>query len=194
MSVTATGPMGVVRIDEAVTDPYRQTFTERGFWERGDPNPSYYIIPDQANDERYLYAELYGDDPLTPAWLADVAATLRGFDGWGLGLGNIPESYVLILGDRVMVKRPHLSRCKDAESVVTVVRQLLESGKKQGHLDYKRKLPRWSDVQARRRKSCETAPREIRTCGEAEPGSLGVEKRRDGRNECRESSRCSISC
>jgi hypothetical protein len=126
-----TGPMGVVRIDETVADPYRQTFAEQGFWERGDPNPSYYVIPDQPNDERYLYAELYGDDPFTPAWLADIAATLRGFVGWGLALGNIPESYALIFGDRVMVKGSHLSRCKDTASVVTVVRQLLAGGKAQ---------------------------------------------------------------
>jgi hypothetical protein len=90
----STGPMGVVKIDERVADPYRQVFAERGFWEHGDPSPSYYIIPDQLNDERYVYAWLYGDDPFTPSWLGDIATTLCSYDGrgWGSTTSQTPTS------------------------------------------------------------------------------------------------------
>jgi hypothetical protein len=120
-----TGPRGVVRIANDVADPYRQVFVERGFWERGDPDADYLIVDDQYNNERYLYAELYGDDPFNASWLADITTTLREYDGWGLGLKNLDNSYILIFGDRLMVNGPSLSRCKDSGSVVAVVRQLL---------------------------------------------------------------------
>jgi len=39
---------------------------------------------------------LYGDDPFNAGWLLAVTATLREHEDWGLGINNIPHSYVLI--------------------------------------------------------------------------------------------------
>jgi hypothetical protein len=121
-----TGPMGEVRIVVGVVDPYRQAFKEPGFWQRGDNDPSYYIIPDQYNDERYLYAELYGDDPFNPDWLADVVEALGRHPGWGLGINNIPDSYVLIFSDMLMVKGRTFGLWPNTAKVVDVVRRLLQ--------------------------------------------------------------------
>ena len=125
-----TGPMGEVKIDENVEDPYRQIAEEHDFWQDGDHDPHYYIIDDQYNHERYVYAELYGDDPFNAGWLASITAILREHRGWGLGINNIPDSYILIFGKRLMVKGKKLSRCKTASEVVTVATQLLKRGKK----------------------------------------------------------------
>ena len=108
-------------------NPHMQLVVDQDFWERGDPNPNYYIIPDQYNHERYCYAELYGDDPFNPGWLLSVTATLREHRGWGLGIGNIPNSYILIFGKRLMVKGRQLDCCKSASEVVEVVRRLLKA-------------------------------------------------------------------
>jgi hypothetical protein len=123
-----TGPMGVVTITADVDDPYRAS-ANGDFWERGDPNPAYYIIDDQYNHERYCYAELYGDDPFNAGWLLAITATLSEFDGWGLGINNIQSSYILIFGNRLLVKG-HLAKCRTASEVVTEARRLLKRGDK----------------------------------------------------------------
>jgi hypothetical protein len=125
-----TGPMGEVKIVEDVADPYMQLAEDQDFWERGDLDPSYYIIPDQLNQERYLHAELYGDDPFNADWLLSVTAALQEHKGWGLGIGNIANNYVLIFGKRLMVNGRQLGRCKSAAEVVETVRQLLKAGDK----------------------------------------------------------------
>ena len=121
-----TGPMGEVRIVEGVYDPYRETFKQPGFWPLGDRNPSYYIISDQYNHERYVYAELLGDDPLTPAWVEDITETLEQYPGWGLGINNIPESYVLLFGDKLMVKGRSFGWSSRGAKAVEVARRLLQ--------------------------------------------------------------------
>jgi hypothetical protein len=124
-----TGPMGVVKIIPDVEDPYRMLAQDRDFWESGDPDPWYFIIDDQYNDERYCYAELYGDDPFNASWLLSITATLREFEGWGLGVKNIPESYVLIFGKRLLVKG-QLAKCRSAAEVVATACRLLKRGDK----------------------------------------------------------------
>jgi hypothetical protein len=117
--------MGVVKIVEDVESPYMMLAEDIDFWESGDPDPWYYIIDDQYNHERYCYAELYGDDPFNGSWLLSVTATLRKFEGWGMGVTNIPDSYVLIFAKRLMVKG-RLAKCKSAPDVVASARQLLK--------------------------------------------------------------------
>ncbi len=122
-----TGPLGEVKIVEGVADPYKQLAADPGFWEPGDPNPTYHIIPDQYNNERYCYAELHGDNPFNADWLLSVTATLREYEEWGLGVNHIPNNYVLIFGDRLLVTGEDLSRCNTAAEVVEAVRRLLRS-------------------------------------------------------------------
>jgi hypothetical protein len=99
------------------------------FWEAGDPDPMYFILDDQPNHERYCYAELYGEDPFNAGWLLSITQTLREFDGWGLAVSNIPDSYALIFGNRLLVKG-QLARCRTAAEVVEEARRLLKRGNK----------------------------------------------------------------
>jgi|GEM_PF-5512365 len=124
-----TGPMGVTKIMEGVANPYMMLAEDDDFWEPGDPDPEYFILDSQLNHERYCYAELYGDDPFNADWLLSVTKTLRKFDGWGLGVSNIPDSYVLIFGKRLLVK-DRLARCKTANEVVVQAQRLLKRGDK----------------------------------------------------------------
>jgi len=124
-----TGPMGKVRIVQGVEDPYMMLAEDMESWEQGDPDPWYFIVSDQYNHERYCYAELYGDDSFNARWLVSLMATLREFDGWGLCVTNIPDSYVLIFGKRLMVKG-RLAKCKTAQEVVGVASKLLIRGDK----------------------------------------------------------------
>lgn len=123
------GPMGVCSIVPDVEDPVMMLAHDPDFWQRGDPDPMYFILDDQLGHERYCYAELYGDDPFNAGWLLSITATLREFDGWGLGIGNIPDSYVLIFGKRLMVNG-RLARCRSATEVVESARRLLRAGGK----------------------------------------------------------------
>jgi len=124
-----TRPMGVSQIVPDVENPMLMLVEDRDFWEHGDPDPMYYIIEDQLNHERYCYAELYGDDPFNASWLLSITQTLGEFDGWGLGVSNIPESYALLFGKRLLVKG-RLAKCKSALEVVETARRLLKSGGK----------------------------------------------------------------
>lgn len=122
-----TGPMGVIEILPDIENPLLLLVEDRDFWEPGDPDPMYFILDDQLNHERYCYAELYGDDPFNADWLLSVTETLREFDGWGLGVSNIPGSYVLIFGKRLLAKG-RLAKCKTAGDVVVKASQLLKRG------------------------------------------------------------------
>ncbi len=124
-----TGPMGVIKIVADVENPILMLADDPSFWERGDPEPTYFVLDDQPNHERYCYAELHGSDPLSAGWLLSITAKLRQFEGWGLGVSNIPDSYLIIFGNKLMVKG-RLARCKSAREVVETTRKLLQDGKK----------------------------------------------------------------
>jgi hypothetical protein len=119
-----TGPMGECPVDEGREAPNLLA------WPRGDPDPAYYVLDDQPGHERYVYVELYGVDPFNPGWLAGVAEALQEFPGWGLGVGNIPGGYVLIFGDRLLVKGRAFEGCQDAAGVVEAARRLFRRGVK----------------------------------------------------------------
>lgn len=124
-----TGPMGILTIVPDVENPLMMLGEDPDFWERGDPDPRYFILDDQLNYERYCYAELYGEDPFNAGWLLAITATLREFDGWGLGVSNIPNSYLLIFGKRLLVNGG-LAKCQAALEVVETARRLLRRGDK----------------------------------------------------------------
>jgi hypothetical protein len=124
-----TGPMGIIKIVPNVEDPLKMLVKDLDFWERGDPDPMYFILDGQLNHERYCYAELYGDDPFNAGWLLSITAALREFEGWGLGVKNIPDSYVLIFGKRLLVNG-RLAECKSALEVVETASDLLKRGGK----------------------------------------------------------------
>jgi hypothetical protein len=122
-----TGPMGVIKIVPQVEFPLRMLAEDRHFWEWGDPDPMYFILDDQLNHERYCYAELNGEDPFNAGWLLSITEALREFDGWGLSVNNIPDSYVLIFGNQLLVKG-RLAKCRTAIEVVEEAGRLLKPG------------------------------------------------------------------
>lgn len=124
-----TGPMGVIRIVQDLENPLMMLGEDLDFWKLGDPDPAYFILDDQLNHERYCYAELYGDDAFNAGWLLSITETLREFDGWGLGVKNIPDSYLLIFGNRLLVTG-QLAKCKTAIDVVAKASLLLKRGDK----------------------------------------------------------------
>jgi hypothetical protein len=115
-----TGPMGICPI----------SFWRRApnilKWEHGDPDPLYYIIDDQYNDERYLYAELLDGDAFSAEWLVDITRTLDGFPDWGICLSGIPGHYLIIFAKKIMVNGPQLSNCKTVREVLRVVQELIK--------------------------------------------------------------------
>ena len=125
-----TGPMGELRIDDEVDDAYMHLVENPDSWEDGDPDPFYFILDDQLNHERYLYAELLKADAFNLDWLSGVVATLREHPGWGIGIGHIPESYILIFGDKLLVKGRPFERCVDVVTVVETAQRLLRRGPK----------------------------------------------------------------
>ena len=119
-----TGPVGERSPDNAHFPPGSQ-LSYMGEWEAGDDDPHYYIIPDKYNDELYLYAELSGEDPFHIAWVEDVVETLRRHPGWGSGIQSLPNAYVLLFGDRMLVTGPGFGWWPNAMKVVEVASRLL---------------------------------------------------------------------
>jgi hypothetical protein len=124
-----TGPMGAVKIVADAEDPYQMLARDRDFWERGDQNPANFILDSQLNNERYCYAEILGNDSFRAGWLLAITATLSEFDGWGLGISNIPDSYVLIFCNRLMVSG-RLAKCRTATEVIEMSQRLIRRGRK----------------------------------------------------------------
>jgi len=99
------------------------------FWERGDPTRCTTSSTISSTMSGTCYAELYGNNPFSAGWLQSVTTTLREFDGWALGVSNIPDSYVLIFSDQLMVNG-RLAKCKSASEVVEMACRLLRGGGK----------------------------------------------------------------
>ena len=119
-----TGPMGECKIEED------REFPDIGTWPRGDEPPIYFIVDDQYNHERYLYAELYGNDAFNRDWLASIVATLQEFPGWAIGIKNIYEGCLLIFSNKLMVHGKTFRKCRDVASVVDAARRQLRLGYK----------------------------------------------------------------
>jgi hypothetical protein len=111
-----TGPMGECPI---VVGPDRPPVRD---WPPGDDPCDFFVVDDQYNDERYIYMEVEPTAALTGEWLARMLAVLRDHPGWGIGISNVAEGYVLLFADRIMVTGPALAGCGDAAAVLRALR------------------------------------------------------------------------
>ena len=119
-----TGPMGECVIEDGRNAP------DLAGWKRGDNPATYFIVDDQYNEERYLYAVVDPAAAFNHEWLADIFAALQEFPGWAIGITNIPDGYLLIFGDKLMVQGEALRNCRDAASVIKAVRRQIRRGNK----------------------------------------------------------------
>ena len=94
------------------------------FLEQGDPNPVYYIIDDQYNDEMYLYIEIEKGS-LTQAWVEDARKTLQMYPGWALCIKNITNAYIILFADKLMVNGPIFSSATNAREIVDIANEHL---------------------------------------------------------------------
>jgi hypothetical protein len=88
-------------------------------------DPHFYLVDDRYNEERYHYLEVYRPSVMTLHWLKDLTSVLRLYPGWGVGVKNLRESYLLIFETRLMVSGRALQHCKDVASVLGEARQLV---------------------------------------------------------------------
>ena len=114
-----TGPMGECPIVVGPDDPPGED------WPAGDRPCVFYVIDDQLNYERYIYMEVEPTAPVSAEWLARLVAVLREYPGWGIGITNVREGYVLLFADRIMVTGPAFAGCRDAAAVVQSLRARL---------------------------------------------------------------------
>lgn len=93
----------------------------------GDDVAVSFVFEDtQWNDERYHYVWV---DPtaFTREWLSDIVGVLGRFPGWGLGVKNVEQGYMLIFADRVMVTGLPFADCDSIDEIVTQARNNLET-------------------------------------------------------------------
>jgi hypothetical protein len=116
-----TGPMGLF--------PVGHSFKDSGevldAWESGDADPAYYVIDDQYNDEFYQYVEVCAAAHFTAEWIEDIMETLARWPGWGIGIVNINEGYVLVFSDKLMVNGLCFASADELPSVITAAKKCL---------------------------------------------------------------------
>ena len=113
-----TGPMGECPIVVGPDDP-------PSGWPLGDRPCVFYVIDDQYNEERYIYMEVEPTAAVSAEWLAGLVAVLRDHPGWGIGITNVREGYMLLFADRIMVTGPAFDGCRDAGAVLQSLRSRL---------------------------------------------------------------------
>jgi hypothetical protein len=85
----------------------------------------YWVVEDQYNDERYQYVEICKAAGATVPWLLDLMKTLRRARFWGVGI-EVPEGYLLVFEDRVMVSGPTFRDAHTVGEVLARIRQAEE--------------------------------------------------------------------
>lgn len=85
----------------------------------------YWLVEDQYNDERYHFMEVHTPAAATPGWLADVVRVLAAYPGWGVGVTGLHRSFLLIFGDRLLVKGAAFRRCATTADVLAVMPTLI---------------------------------------------------------------------
>lgn len=93
-----------IRTSGSTATPIRSTTSSRTH-----PDPS-----------AFIHAELHGKDAFNAKWLTAITTTLRDHRGWGVEIGNIPDSFVVIFSKRLLVRGRKLAKCKTAADVVQV--------------------------------------------------------------------------
>lgn len=76
-------------------------------------------------DHRYVYMEVPDASVFTEEWLRAAAAVLRRHPGWGIGVQNFNEGYVLVFADRVMIKGEPFESCRTLAEIAKVAQQQL---------------------------------------------------------------------
>ena len=123
-----TGPFGVLPLDKLAN------FEEwLPLWEQGDPNAAYFVVDDQYNTERYQYVECSDPDFFTQEWIQDLMAAMQRFPGWGIGIASIPDGYILVFADKVMVRGSCFDTSSDLQSVVEVACNSLNNRNEKGN-------------------------------------------------------------
>jgi hypothetical protein len=115
-----TGPMG--------ERPITQGEPVRGDWEIGDDDPAVYVIDDQLNYERYIYLETLDATLIGPPLVADLIATLGNLPGWGLGVNDVRDGYLLLFATHVLVHGPAFARANDIDAVIRVWKRAVQTG------------------------------------------------------------------
>ncbi len=85
----------------------------------GIKHPDFYILDDQLNYERYIYVEINNGHLLSMAWIFSIIECLNGLSGWGVGITNVNQGYILIFRDLILVNGSTFELCTDIDSVLT---------------------------------------------------------------------------
>lgn len=90
------------------------------------PDPDFWLVDDRYNDERYHYMEAHRAAAVSRAWIADVTCVLSSYSGWGVGVSNIREGYLLVFADQWMVTGKAFRSCRNAEQVLEAIRRAIK--------------------------------------------------------------------
>jgi hypothetical protein len=91
-----------------------------------NPNPDFWIVDDRYNEERHHYMEAHNAAAVSPAWMGDLAHVLHAYPGWGVGVSNIREDYLLLFADRLMVSGRVFRACREPEQVLAAMRRAIK--------------------------------------------------------------------
>ncbi len=85
---------------------------------RTGPKLKFWVVEDMSNDEElYQYVQVYDPQVFSEVWLRAVIALLHKHAGWGVGISNLDQAYLLVFGDRLLVKGEAFAGCHDVTTV-----------------------------------------------------------------------------
>jgi len=88
-------------------------------------SPDFFVLDDKMNDERYIYVEA-SSAHFSERWIASVVKCLGASPGWGVGITNLKNGYLIILENILLVNGPIFDGADTIRMVVEVARDNLQ--------------------------------------------------------------------
>jgi hypothetical protein len=88
------------------------------------PEPTYWLVEDQLNNELYQAMSVHDPSGIDEDWLTDLVKVLHKNRGWGLAVGNLRnDAMLLVFADKLMVRGRIFSKCRTASDVIEAARK-----------------------------------------------------------------------
>jgi hypothetical protein len=102
-----------------------ETEANRQWKSTGVKKPDFFVVDDQLNNERYIYVEVNSTALFSTEWINAVMRCLEQMKGWGIGITNLSNGYLILLHGIILVRGAIFDKVTTADSLIAAVRNNL---------------------------------------------------------------------